>query len=52
MTDEKLKFTYMKSTKLDKYQSNFDCAFNAFRMRMVIKVVQISIIIAFSDLPK
>jgi len=22
----------MKATKLDKYQSNFDCAFNAFRM--------------------
>ena len=45
------RFKRMKATKLDKYQSNFDCAFNAFRMRMVIKAVQTWIITAFSDVP-
>ena len=34
------RFNHIKETKLDKYQSNFDCAFNVFRMRMVIKAVQ------------
>lgn len=45
------RFSRMKATKLDKCQSNFDCTFNAFRMRMVIKAVQIWIITAFSDVP-
>ena len=45
------KLSLMNATKFDKCQWNFDCAFNAFRIRMVIKAVQIWIITAFSDVP-
>ena len=45
------RLSLMNGTKLDKYQSNLDWVFNAFRIRMVIKAVQIWVITAFSEVP-
>ena len=45
------RFNRINATKLERYHPNWDCAFNAFKMRIVIKAVQICIITAFSLVP-
>src|SRR5690606_23269592 len=45
------RLSLINATKFDRYQGCLACAFSAFRMRMVIKAVQICIITAFSLVP-
>src|SRR5699024_7688076 len=45
------RLSLIKATRFDKYQGYFACAFNAFRIRMVIKAVHICIITAFWLVP-
>jgi hypothetical protein len=45
------RFNLIKATRFERYHPNFEWAFNAFRMRIVINAVHISIITAFSLVP-